>query len=310
MSSRVVVRTDLTHVCGIGLMVVACLLQGTFAPSACSSEETPQLRAVDPTGEALRDVVIRSIRKNYSQLPSLRCKQITTSVDLTTPARSTVESDLLLASGNMRIESLHQEQNERWSVSMQNDVYTVLFPALKMARRTFREHLGEDNMDPRNVGVLGQKQKFLKELNLHQLLRHETIECDGSERLVFDLADEHVHTGMIVRTRYEFDPARNYLPTRIVGEDPAWGRVAWVQDCEYQEIIPGTAWFLKSSRLRYFNRRRSSRSDTKIWTKQVSTEIVGEVRTNEPIAESELEITIPDDVKFFDQTIGHSRPVR
>lgn len=292
------------------VMLLGLVLHGTMGASVGLPEDRPQLRTMDPAGERLRDLVIHNIRKNYFRLPSVRCKQIRTIVDFQSDSRSTVEFDLILARGNMRSDGLHRERDERWSISMHDDIYTAMFPYHKMARRHFREDLDEENTDPRNVGVLGQRQKLLKVLNLYQLVRYETIQRNGSERLRLEFSEEIVESGLIVNSRYEFDPTRNYLPTRIESDDAVWKRIAWVQDCEYQEVIPGNAWFLKKSRLRFLGRRRHILPDVENVQKEVTTEIVGDVQLVPPITDNELEIKIPEEIQLFDHTVGRSRPVR
>ena len=78
---------------------------------------------------------------------------------------------------------------------------------------------------------------------------------DGQPR-VAALMEHAFDPGHKERYRCEFDPARNDLPTRIVflrEED----RIGIVLDITYQEVIPGSAWFLKKATCKFFGRPNS-----------------------------------------------------
>ncbi|MGQ0633022.1 MAG: hypothetical protein ACT4QC_00270 [Planctomycetaceae bacterium] len=245
-------------------------------------------RRPDPESEALKEKVIEGVRQNYARLPVVRCRQVTSVLDPTVEKpeirrgvalgrgeltvemhlrpRTTTETDLLLAGDSMRAESLIKETDSRWAVSMHGDIWMSV--GSELAERKYREDMGgEVNIDPRNVGAFEQRKKFLDELRNGFVSRREAFRRNGIELLALELTEYYSYQGKGFEntTRFEFDPARNYLPVRVMKTNPETKKVMWVHDFDYQEILPGSAWFLKKGRQRYYATKNADTPDDGDW---------------------------------------------
>lgn len=317
----------------MGFMLAGVLLFGVLMLSACLAGE-PAVgsgrKVMDAEGERLRERVVFQIRQNYFRLPSVSCKQVTTVLDsrvakpevvrgetnkgsrfeYKASPKSVTEADLILARGKIRADFFRDERNEKWSDSLKDGIWTTWRPLQNFGRRKYVEELGSEvNFDPRNLGVAELKKNFLTELSRPQVVRHKTVKRSGAERLFLEVSEKIPQHLFTMTTRYEFDPARNYLPTRILAEDPISKQILSVQEIEYQEVIPEKAWFLKKSETRYFAGKKFEEPGIDGWTQKAVTEIVGPVRTGEGIDDSEFEIELPVGGNVIDQTVGRERPV-
>lgn len=316
------------------ILLAAIALLGVVA-SAPRAEEAarridPPTRP-DPEAESLKEKVIEGIRQNYARLPVVRCRQVSTTLD---PAvekpetrravleggkltiefhvrpRTTVETDLLLAGDSLRAESLIQETDVRWSVSMHDDIWMSVHSGL--AERKYRADMGgEGIVDPRNVGAVEQRKKFLDELRKSFVSRHETVRRDGMELLALDLTEHYSYQGKVFQNslHFEFDAARNYLPVRVVAANPETTKIMWVHDFDYQEVVPGSAWFLKKKRERYYSRKNADAPDDEGWSQQTMT-LVGPVHTDGTVTDSDFFLPIPAGVRYVDMTNDRRRPLR
>ena len=108
------------------------------------------------------------------------------------------------------------------------------------------------------------------------------------------------------RYRCEFDPARNDLPTRII-EFRDQDRIGIVVDITYQEVIPGTAWFLKQATTKYFGRDPARSPDSEAWNQATIVRTMGKVRpVNEAIPDDAFEVALPPDTRVLDAVHGSS----
>lgn len=315
--------------CGVAVLIVLALVCRAEYCAADDPAKTRSAPAADPEGEVLKKTVIAGIRRNYARIPSVRCKQELTITDRSVkqPAvirgmtddgglvetkvapQMTIESDLILVRDNLRADLRDADANERWSVSMHNQIRTEYRPRSKRARREYREDMGgEINIDPRNVGAFEQRKVFLDELASLKVARHEFVERQGEKRLVLHLDRWIPEASLKVTTRFEFNPSQNYLPTRIVFEEPESHHIVWVHDFEYQEVVPRSAWFLKKSQMRTFGKEAPKSPEDEAWTWQMVNQIVGPVVIDETFADSAFEIDIPAGVDYIDQTVGRPRP--
>ena len=126
---------------------------------------------------------------------------------------------------------------------------------------------------------------------------------DGQPRLA-TLMEHTFDGGDKERYRCEFDPARNDLPTRIVflrGED----KIGIVLDITYQEVIPGSAWFLKKATCKFFGHPELERSpDSEAWRQAVIVETKGRVHADEPIDAGAFAVKVPAGTRVSDATRG------
>jgi hypothetical protein len=119
-------------------------------------------------------------------------------------------------------------------------------------------------LDPRNIASLEQRWLFVDRLRGDRVLEiGPTRTPDGQPRVAF-LMEHTFDPETRERYRCEFDPARNDLPTRIAllrEED----KIGIVLDITYQEVIPGTAWFLEKATCKYFYPELARSPDSEAW---------------------------------------------
>ncbi|MFN0054728.1 MAG: hypothetical protein ACKV0T_21360 [Planctomycetales bacterium] len=313
------------------LVFVALLAVAAYAPA---EDEVPKRidppRRSDPEAEVLKEKVIESIRQNYARLPVVRCRQRCSVLDPTVDKpeirrgvaekrgqllvemqvrpRTTTDTNLILAGDSIRADSLIQETNSRWAVSMHSDIWMSV--GSELAERKYREDMGgEANIDPRNVGAFEQRKNFLDELRKAFVSAHTTVRRDGMELLALDLTEYFAYQGKTFEntTQFEFDPARNYLPVRVMSTNPETKKILWVHDFDYQEVLPGSAWFLKKGIQRFFARRNANTPDDDGWSQQILT-LVGPVHTDKPVTDEDFFLPIPAGVRYIDMTKDRPRP--
>jgi hypothetical protein len=161
-------------------------------------------------------------------------------------------------------------------------------------------------LDPRNIASLEQRSLFVDQLRGDRVLEIGPARArDGQPRMaaLMEHAFDREHTQ---RYRCEFDTARNDLPTRIVFFREE-GKVSIVLDIDYQEVIPGAAWFLKKATCKTFFRAPARSPDSEAWTQASIIETKGKVHVNEPIDANAFASKVPAGTRILDATSGASR---
>jgi hypothetical protein len=125
-----------------------------------------------------------------------------------------------------------------------------------------------------------------------------SLTLDGQPRMAA-LMEHTFDQGHKERYRCEFDTARNDLPTRIVvfrDED----KIGIVLDITYQEVIPGTTWFLKKATLKFFLPDLARSPDSDAWRQATIVETMGQVLVNRPIPDDVFVVRTPEGTRFSD----------
>ena len=99
-------------------------------------------------------------------------------------------------------------------------------------------------VDPREIAAIGIHERFVDQLREGKVIEtHPVTDSDG-RRVIEVLLESSKGRCKGMRCRYRFDPAMNYLPTKVesLADD---GSVTVVINIIYQEMIPQSAWFLR-----------------------------------------------------------------
>jgi hypothetical protein len=212
----------------------------------------------------------------------------------------------ILLSGDDLLREPMDEDGEIWA--FHGGVWTQYRPKRKAAWLRLPEQMpGIPPLDPRNVASLEQRTLFVDQLRGDRVLEIGPTQApDGQPRLA-TLMEHAFDPRQKERYRCEFDPARNDLPTRIVflrGED----KIGIVLDITYQEVIPGSAWFLKKATCKFYGRPELERSpDSEAWRQATIVETKGRVHVNEPIDADAFAVKLPAGTRVSDATRGAIR---
>jgi len=287
-----------------------------------SSAQAPNVE-----GTLLRRKIIAAIKDNYRRIPVAHCKIVSTILDPNVKEhrtvrqklpngglitfeqnpRVTIEMELIAGGSNFRVDCVHKETGAPSSSAMHDGIWTDYSPRNQWAARWYRADMGGvNNFDPRNIGASTQKEVFLEELAGDRVARHETVKTEHSEWIALDMERFIPAIPATIKYRCEFDPRLNYLPRRIIHYDREKGQIVSVLDIEYQEVVKGSAWFLKKSTQRFFAIRHAQTPDDKGWTQQMTTE-VGPIRTDETFADRAFEIPIAPGIQLRDNTRWRNR---
>ena len=306
--------------------VIICAGLGV-AETRSFADDLPAKIAVDADGSELKAKALSAIRENYRRLPVLRCKTVTSIenppqkglkltadglfVEALVRDKYTIEAELLLTDRALRLEGRHRETGERWSRALHNGIWTKYTPDDKSASRWYqrKNEAPEANFDPRKVAASFQGDDFLDNIARFQVLRHETVRTDGRERLSLYMMNPPSQYSDSSWHRIEFDPGRNYLPCRVVSEDPKTGDVWCIEEFQYQEVIPKSAWFLKKSDTRVFFNNPAGAPGADERSLHFTMEVVGPVRTDETLPDDAFEIRLPPGTKLDDRTVGRRPPL-
>jgi hypothetical protein len=274
--------------------------------------------------------VIAAIRGNYRRIPTVRCETVATALDarvaerkvmstkiesggtfqITMEPRVVTKTNLVLSGRSLRAETRRPGTDDTWTHTLHNGIWTSFNAKSKQATRWYqRDIAGIVNCDPRNIGASEQKVDFLEEFAADRVTRIETVTAGGEERLVLHLERKLDDSGKVLKYRAEFDPERNYLARRVVQYEPEHGGITFSLEIELQKIEGQSAWFLKRSVQRYFAKKPAQPSDETGWTQQITTEVVGAVRTDGEFGDRAFEIELDDPrIRLRDHTRGRNPP--
>ena len=96
---------------------------------------------------------------------------------------------------------------------------------------------------------------------------------------------------------YSFAPKMNLLPTRIIRHHQN-GSMNVVTELSYEEVVPGTSWFVREMTTKYFAEEAAATSpDSNAWHQLLVHKCVGPIRVNEQL-DDDFTIDIPSDVRI------------
>jgi hypothetical protein len=263
------------------------------------------------------------IRDNYARLRSVRVHLQTTFLDRTVTKREEVTNQLpnggtvhtvrqpsfvlrerVLLRGDDLFREPLDEDGQYWS--FHGGIYTQYAPQHHTAwLRLPKQMPGIGPLDPRNIASMENRSNFVDRLRGDRVLEARPARTpDGQPRLAA-LMEHTFDKGHKERYRCEFDPAQNDLPTRII-EIRDQDRIGMVLDITYQEVISGTAWFLKQATTKYFGRDPVRSPDSDAWEQATTVRTMGKVRVNEPITDDAFVVTLPPDTRVSDAVHGSS----
>ncbi|HEX4612643.1 MAG TPA: hypothetical protein VH092_30895 [Urbifossiella sp.] len=176
-------------------------------------------------------------------------------------------------------------------------VWTQYEPAIKQAWLRGPDQAPDfvAPLDLREVGSVWRSDQFLGRLGKGKLLGAES----RNDRTVIEV-EGPVGRGV----RYEFDPARNHLPTRV-SELHADGSINVVTDITYQDAVRGEAWFPKEVTIRIYGRPGAKAGDPG-WTGQVG-QTVKDLKVNRLLAADAFEVPLPEGTSISDAVGGGGR---
>jgi peroxiredoxin len=211
---------------------------------------------------------------------------------------SSVRRQRILLRGDDLLRQSLEHDGETWSFL--GGVWTQYVPKSQTAWLRLPDQMpGLFPLDPRNVGSLEQRWLFVDRLREDRVLEAgPTRTGDGQLRMsvLLEHAFDKEHAE---RYRCDFDPARNDLPTRIVVFRQGNG-IGIVLDIAYRELIPGAAWFLEKSTLKFFGPELARSPDSEAWRQAVIVEATGEVQINGEVDDDELVVKLPEGTRVSD----------
>jgi hypothetical protein len=305
---------------GVGASVFACNLWGAIDDQSPATEiltmpTTQAAHVTDP--KELVNRISDHIQANYVRLRTVRAILQTTSLDRSVTKReevtnklpngltfhfvrepSSVRRERVLLSGEDLLREATDEDGQIWL--FQGGVYTQYVPKAKTAwLRLPAQMPGIRPLDPRNIASMEHRSLFIDKLRGDRVLEiGPSLTLDGQPRMAA-LMEHTFDQGHKERYRCEFDTARNDLPTRIVvfrDED----KIGIVLDITYQEVIPGTTWFLKKATLKFFLPDLARSPDSDAWRQATIVETMGQVLVNRPIPDDVFVVRTPEGTRFSD----------
>jgi hypothetical protein len=305
---------------GVGASVFARNLWGAIDDQSPATEiltkpTLPIGQVTDP--KELVSRITDHIKDNYARLRTVRAVLQTTNLDRSVTKReevtnefpnglrvhfvrepSSVRRERVLLSGEDLLREATDEDGEIWL--FQGGVYTQYVPRAKTAwLRLPAQMPGIFPLDPRNIASMEHRSLFIDKLRGDRVLEiGPSLTLDGQPRMAA-LMEHTFDQGHKERYRCEFDTARNDLPTRIVDfrdED----KIGIVLDITYQEVIPGTTWFLKKATLKFFGQDPPRSPDSEAWRQAMIVETMGQVLVNRPIPADVFVVRTPEGTRFSD----------
>ncbi len=282
---------------------------------ATGTVTAPVAAATDP--RQVVDRIADHIKDNYARLRTVNVLLQTTNLDRSVTKREEVTTrvpkggtahfvrqpfsvwrERVLLRGDDLLRKSMDEDGQIWA--FHGGVWTQYLPKENAAwLRLPGQMPGISPLDPRNIASLEQRTLFVDRLRQDRVLEiGPTRTLDGQPR-VAALMEHTFDQGPKERYRCEFDPARNDLPTRVVflrGED----KIGIVLDIAYQEVIPGSAWFLKKATCKFFGPELARSPDSEAWRQALIVETKGKVHVNEPIAADVFAVEIPAGARVSD----------
>ena len=274
---------------------------------------------VEPRDQVAR--IADHIRDNYARLRTVRVHLQTTHLDRSVTKREEVTNQLpnggtvhivrqpslvlrervLLRGDDLLREPLDQD-GQYWSFV--RGVYTQYAPQHQTAWVRLPEQMpGIGPLDPRNIASRENQSNFVNRLRQDRVLEVGPARTSDGQPRVAALMEHTFEKGHKLRYRCEFDPARNDLPARIV-EFRDQDTIGIVVDITYQEVILGTAWFLKQATTKYFGREPARLPDSDTWKQATTVRTMGKVRVNEAIPDDAFEVALPPDTRVLDAVQG------
>lgn len=296
---------------GVGIAVVVFMGSMAAGPVTCRS------------GDETIETVIAGIERNYSQIHSARLiieeVSISPNVDRretrtsATPGGGTISytvgplfverSELVLRGDDLRSDRLSRVGDD-WKLTgvtiCRGDVWTLYHLDHQWAQIKPTSDLGgRFPIDPRQFGAGDWKYDLVEQLRSLDVV--EVVSEGGSKDERLRLLTER-QTGSAKQTAiYEFDPSRNYLPT-LVANLRHDGSVNDAVEIDYQEVIPGTAWFFRDLSRKFFTDENEGELSAQGWRQEIIWRTVGEVRVNDEIPDEIFQIEFPVGTRVVDQT--------
>ena len=276
-----------------------------------------QERTTDPKHEISR--IISDIEKNYSQIHTVRAILQTTHTDRTVKKREEITNDLpgggtvhitrspswfqrerILLDGDDLLREPMGGEGDVWG--FRKGIYTQYSPKFRKAWLMYPDQMpGILPLDPRNLGSIQQKQPLIAGLKGDRVIEIRPMKTTEGLARISVLLEQTFGPGLRRQYRCEFDPARHSLPTRLI-DLRVDNKLGYVIDIEYQEVIPGSAWFLKSSTCKFFGVDGADSPDSDAWKQSLSVETTGKVHVNTSIPPEALVMRLPEGTEILDST--------
>ena len=302
---------------GVGLLIAGLIGVGLISAQPATAkradppagQKAPVRPAPEMTAAQIRDAAVKGITDNYAQLktvavtvecvaldPTVKQREVTTTVlpggavaTLVREPRSTHKSKILLRGEEVRCETNTDDGPVVFAFTA--GVWTQYHPNDKQAWLRRPDQMpGMYPFDPREAGNTEIRGRLLDRLKDDTLL--QVSKRDAKVIITMERA-----TGRQIR--YELDPARNHLPTRVceLHDD---GSVNVVVDVSYQEVGRGKTWFPKEVTETIYGKPGAKAGDPG-WTGR-TTRTFGKVAVNEPLAADAFKVEIPPETLISDST--------
>ena len=268
--------------------------------------------------------VIDGIERNYSGIHSARLtiEEVTISPDVERRETLTTEtsngailtysvapvwigrSELTLRGSDLRSDTTSRVGDD-WELTgvtiHRDDVWTLYHLEQQWAQIKPTDDLhGRSPIDPRQFGA-GDWRFDLVEQIRNQKVIEVTRDGDADDARLRLLTEFHSGSDTVRRRIYEFDPSRNYLPTLVANLKDDGRTVNDAVEIDYQEVIPGTAWFFRDLSQKFFTDENTGDASGTGWRQQVIWRTVGKVHINEEIPDEVFHIEFPEGTRVVDQ---------
>jgi hypothetical protein len=209
-----------------------------------------------------------------------------------------VRRERVLISGEKLLRESMDEDGE--ITAFEDGVWTQYVPKSKTAWLRLPEQMpGTSPLDPRNIASLDQRWRFIDRLQGDRVLDVGPSRTPDGQPRVTALMEHAFDSGGQERYRCEFDPARNDLPTRVVFLRDG-NKIGIVLDITYQEVIPGTAWFLQKATTKFFGGELAVSPDSEAWRQMTIVETKGTAHVNEPLDPDAFVVKLPEGTRISD----------
>ena len=152
-------------------------------------------------------------------------------------------------------------------------------------------------VDPREMAADGAHRSVADVLREDRIVSAEVSHTeDGSPEI-------HIVTSKAQddETRYTFAAASGFLPCRVETRWPD-GSLLQVVDVTYQSVLDGRAKFLKRARRRFYSQGFTRGPQATGWHQQLTSEVVGTVVINQPLAEKTFHVDLKPGTLVSDNT--------
>ena len=287
---------------GVVLGVLLLFADSALAPRVAHS--------ADNSHRELWDKVLSGITDNYARLHSIEVVLEKTFVDPSVTERQVITKDLpdgarvttvreprrvqteriLLRGPDFRSDPV-DESGQTWV--FHKSIWTQYDAKSKQAWVRRPDQMpGMFPLDPRQFGSLEMRVGLFDRLKALEVL--DASQVDGPDGLprVRVLTEFAESKGVDRRLRWEFDPSRNHVPTSIayLHDD---GTINCNFDIDYQEVLPGSAWFLREATCKLFPNKGAQRGDADGWSTSFTCRTKGEVLVNKTIPDDAFEFALP-----------------